>query len=172
VLLAAVAVAVLLLAGGSGDEAPPVDPAIAAQQNYHQAQYDAGVSVGWPQGVSDRRVGRYLESAWHDGPVITYFIDSRASDETSSPLANAELARMQARHLPGYRERGMREIVLWTHPSVRLAYDVAGEAYVEYFFEECDTSFVVRGSMPPESWPPITEFMRGQAETITATCDE
>ncbi|MDX6609993.1 MAG: hypothetical protein QOF85_1918 [Solirubrobacterales bacterium] len=174
VLLIGIAVAVLLLTRDSGEDTPAVDPAITKQQNYHQAEYAVGVSSGWPQDENDRRIGgNYLESAWHD-PASTaarFVIDSRPSDETGSPMASAELARIQAHQLPGYRQRGLKEITLWSHPAVRWAFDVAGEAWIEYFFEECGTSIVVRGSTPPVAWEPLTEFFRGMAETITANCE-
>jgi hypothetical protein len=174
VILLGIAVGVLLLTGGSDDDAPAVDPAITAQQNYHQAEYDAGVSSGWPQDASDRRVGSYLESAWHDpaSSITTFVIDSRPSDQANSPMATAELARVQVNQLKDYRERGLKRIRLRGNPAVRWAFDVGGEARLEYFFEECGTGFVVRGSTPAVAWEALSEFFRGMAAVITANCDE
>jgi hypothetical protein len=168
-----IGIAALLLTGGS-DETAAVDPAIAAQQNYHQAQYAAGVSSGWPQDASDRRVGHYLESAWHDpaSSATTFVIDSRSSEDAGSPIAAAELARVQTRELPGYRERGLKRIRLAGRPAVRWAFDVGGEARLEYFFEECGVSFVVRGSTPPVAWEALSGFFRGMATVITANCED
>jgi hypothetical protein len=174
VLLVLIVSAILLLTSGSGGDAPVVDPVIAAQQNYHQAQYAAGVSSGWPQDESDRRVGGYLESAWHDpaSTVTTFVIDSRASDEMGSPMAAAELARLQSRYLPHYKERGMKAIRLAGRPAVRWAFNAAGLAHLYYFFEECGISFVVRGSTPAVAWEALSGFFRGMATVITANCEE
>jgi hypothetical protein len=171
-LVVAIAVTTILLTGSS-DDAPAVDPVIAKQQNYHQAQYAIGVSSGWPQDKSDQRIGGYLESAWHDpaSTATTLVVDSRDTSETGPPMAVAELARVQAQYLPHYRERGRRWIRLRGKPAVRWAYNVDGEAILEYFFEECDTSFIVRGFTPPVAWEALAPFYRGMATVITANCD-
>jgi hypothetical protein len=172
-LVVAIAVAAVLLSGGSDDDAPAVNPAITKQQNYHLAQYDAGVSSGWPQDASDEHVGGYLESAWHDpaSTEVTFVIDSRDAAEAGPPMAAAELSRALAQYLPDYSERGMKWIRLGGRPAVRWAYNVAGEARLDYFFEECDTSLVVRGSTPPVAWEALAPFFRGMATVITANCD-
>lgn len=172
-LVAAIAVVAILLGGGSDGSSPAVDPAITKQQNYHQAQYAAGVSSGWPQDASDQHVGGYLESAWHDpaSTETTFVIDSRDAGEAGPPMVSAELARLQTQHLPKYRERGRSWVRLRGQPAIRWAYDVAGEAHLDYFFEECDTSFVVRGTTPPVAWDALAPFFRGMATVITANCD-
>lgn len=172
-LVATIAVAAILLSGGSGEDAPAVDPAIAKQQNYHQAEYAAGVSSGWPQIEDDKHVGGYLESSWHDPASVatTFAIDSRDIGETGPPMAMAELARAQVQYLPHYRERGRRWVRLSGKPAIRWAYDVAGEAHLDYFFEECDTGLIVRGTTPPGAWEALAPFFRGMATVITANCE-
>lgn len=173
-LIAGIAIATLALTGGSDDSRPAIDPQVAAQQNYHQDQYAAGVSSGWPQDVSDRQVGGYLESVWHDpaSEETTFVVDSRSSDGAPPPMTAAESARVQVSQLPHYRERGTRWIRLGGRPAVRWAYDVAGKARLVYFFEECDVSFVVQGTTPPVAWEALAVFFRGMATIVTANCDE
>lgn len=172
-LVAVIAVAAVLLTGGSDDDNPSVDPAITEQQNYHQEEYAAGVSSGWPQTKDDQHVGGYLESSWHDPASVdtTFVIDSRDAGESGTPTAASELARVQVQHLPRFRERGRKWIRLSGKPAIRWAYDVAGEAHLDYFFEECDTGFIVRGTTPPVAWEALAPFFRGMATVITANCE-
>jgi hypothetical protein len=167
-----IAIAAILLNRDSGDGPIAVDPAITNQQNYHEAQYAAGVSSGWPQTENDQHVGNYLESSWHDPASVytTFTIDSREKG-SGVPMADAELALVQVQSLPHYRERGRRWIRLRGKPAVRWAYDVAGEAHLDYFFEECDTGFIVRGTTPPGTWEALAPFFRGMATVITANCE-
>jgi hypothetical protein len=171
-LVAAIA-AVVVLTSRSSDNTPTIDPVITKQQNYHQAQYAAGVSSGWPQDSSDQRVGKYLESSWHDpvSTTIQYIIDSASAEEGASPMALAELARAQARELKDYRERGLQWSRLRGIPVVRWAYDAAGLSRIEFFFEECGIDIVARGSMAKPSFESFADFYRGMASTITAKCD-
>jgi hypothetical protein len=171
-VVVAIAAAALLLSGSS-DSAPEIDPVITKQQNYHQKQYDAGVSSGWPQDSSDQRVGNYLESRWHDpaSTSILYIIDSISAEEAAPPMALAELARAQARELKDYRERGLKWVHLRGIPVVRWAYEAANEGRIEFFFEECGIDIVARGSMAKTSFESFAGFYRGMASVITSNCD-
>jgi hypothetical protein len=174
---AAIVAVVLAFSGCGGDGSdqtstvarPSADP-----PNFHQTRYDVEIFNGWPQDVSDKKVGGYLESSWHDpaSAAVTITIDSRASDETGSPRADAELAQIQTSKLPGYRERGLKRIKLGGRPAVQWAFDVPGEARVDYFFEECGTSIVVLGSTTPVSFEALSESFREMAATIKVACDE
>ena len=92
--------ALALCAGGCGGSEAATRP----------ARYDITINNGWPQIADEKQVGSYLESAWRNpvGPIIR--VNSRLSDETGSPLANAELAKIQTSQLPGYRERMFKKI--------------------------------------------------------------
>jgi hypothetical protein len=176
-LAAAAIVVVLALSGcggGGSNDASAAPRPKSEPPNYHQAQYDVEIFNGWPQDESDRKVGSYLESTWHDpaSAVVTITINSRASDETESPIANAELARVQANHLPGYRERGLKGIRLSGHPAVRWAFDASGEARIDYFFEECGVSIVVLGATSPVSFAALSESFREMAAKIKIVCEE
>ena len=172
VILAVIAVAVALGRENTSDH-PGVDPQIAKHQNYHQAQYDAGIVNAWPQGASDRRVGAYLESSWrypvNRAAAITIY--SRAADGASSGAAAAELARIQTNKLPDYREGSLNEIELRGIPAARWSFDLGGASYVEYFFEECDVDFVVRGSAPSDVWNELADLFHAMVTEITAKCD-
>jgi hypothetical protein len=172
VLVAAVAVAAVLLSGSSSGTVGERPSWVA--HNRRQAQYTAGVSSGWPQYEDDKAVGSYLESAWHDPATwaTRYVIDSTRSDRAGSPMAAAQLARVQTYELPGYRERGLKGIRLRGHPAVRWAYDVAREPRVDYFFEECGTHFVARGSSPPGTYRNFAEDFHGMSYSIEANCGE
>jgi hypothetical protein len=141
---------------------------------YHQAHYDVTIFNGWPQDASDRRTGSYLESAWHD-PVssrITFLVDSGATADTGTPIANAELARRQAEQSSDYRERGFKKIMLGGHPAIRWAFDLSGEGRVDYFFAECGTGIRVRGSTLPVSFEALAESFQTMASTIKVVCNE
>ncbi len=173
VVLEVFAAAAVLLIGDS-DDRPSVDPSVATHQNYHQARYAAGVSGGWRQDSSDRRVGDYLESSWHypANREAAFTIYSRLADGTASPAVAADLARVQTDKLPGYRERGLKEVELRGNPAVRWTFGLPGAIYVEYFFEECGISFVARGSTTPSLWSELSTLIHEMAPLITANCDE
>jgi hypothetical protein len=82
-------------------------------------------------------------------------------------MANAALARIQSYKLPGYEERGMKWIRLAGKPAVRWAFHTAGErSGIDYFFEECGISFVVRGTMGNVAYESLSESFREMAATI------
>lgn len=158
--------------GGSSDATaegprPKSEPPI-----YHQKEYD--VNTTWDQGVSDRKVGSYLESIWHDQASFSsrLIIDSRPAEGAPSPLAAAELSRAQANWLPKYRERSLKRVRLGKRSAIRWAYYAAGEDRIEYFFEECGTSFVFRGSTLPIAYEPFSEFYGVVAARVKALCDD
>lgn len=159
--------------GGGGSEEATARPK-STPPHYHQAEYDVEIFNRWPQDESDKRTGSYLESVWHDpaSSVTTLQIDSRASDGTGPPIANAELTRIQAKHLPGYRERGFKKITLGGHPAIRWAFDLSGEGRVDYFFAECGTSFTVLGATPPQAFAALSESFQEMAGTIKPLCSE
>jgi hypothetical protein len=132
--------------GGAEAEAPAVKRPSADPPDFHQTEYD--VNTTWEQEVSDKRVGYYLESIWHDPAVPQYklLIDSRASEGTPPPLASAELARLQVSWLPDYRELGFEKST--GHPAIRWTYYLGGAHRFEYFFAECGISIALRGSGP------------------------
>jgi hypothetical protein len=173
--LGLVAVACVISACGSDDSSKATAEARpkSTPPNFHQQLYDVELFNGWPQDENDKRVGSYLESAWHDPALLTTVIaiDARESDETGSPLAEAELARIQTNQLPDYRERGLKKIVLGGKPTVRWAFDVTGERRIDYFFEECGTDIVVRGTTPPGTFSSLSESFRSIASTIKVVCD-
>jgi hypothetical protein len=173
VALAVIVVAAVLLTGDSSDP-PSVDPAIAASQNYHQAQYDAGIVNSWAPAESDRRVGGYLESSWRDptNPAAAFTIYSRTAGETGSPAAAADLARVQIHKLPGYHERGLRAVRLRGIPAVRWAFDLTGTAYAEYFFEECGIGLITRASAPAGIGDELSSLFQRMAGLTTAKCDK
>jgi hypothetical protein len=172
VLLAVIAVGVLLHSGS--DDPTLGDRPSWVAHNRHQAQYTAGIASAWPQYESDKPVGAYLESAWHDPETwqTTFEVDSRHSDKTGSPMATAQLARVEARQVPSFRERGLEGVRLRGHPAVRWTYDIAGKPHVSYFFEECGTSIVTRGSSPPKTLGNFTEDFRGMSFSIEVRCGE
>lgn len=149
--------ALLLLLSGCGSSSSSVDPAA-----YHVEPFN-----GWNRIANEEEVNGYIENAWRDpeSPVIA--IDTRAADETGSPMANAALARIQSYKLPGYKERGMKWIRLAGKPAVRWAFHTAGgRSGIDYFFEECGISFVVRGTMGNIAYVSLSESFREMATTI------
>lgn len=138
------------------------------------ARYDVTIHNGWPQIADEKEVAGFLESAWRDpvGPIIA--INTRLSDETGSPMANAELAQIQTSKLPDYRERGLRRTSLFDgRPAVSWGFDISKEeSRFELFFEECDTSFIVRGAMPTIGFESFAYAFREMASSIKAHCDE
>jgi hypothetical protein len=173
VVLAVIAVAAVLLGGDSSDS-PDVDPAISASQNYHQTQYDAGIANSWAPDGSDRQVGGYLESSWRypANRAAAFTIYSRTADETGSSAAAADLARVQIHNLPGYRERGLKEVKLRGNPAARWAFNVSGTVYIEYFFEECGISLDTRASAPAGIWDELSSLFQRMATLTTAKCDK
>jgi hypothetical protein len=160
--------------GGSGDESstsavkrPSEDP-----PDFHLTEYD--VNTTWDHDVSDKRVGKYLVSVWHDPAVPTtrLFIDSRPSEGTSPPLASAELARIQASSLRKYRERGIKKVKVGGHPAIRWAFEAGGEGYIEYFFAECGTSILLHGSTDPVDFEGFARFYSQVASRVKVVCDE
>lgn len=155
-----VAAALVLSASGGGKPNGP-------------AGYDITINNGWPQIEDEKQVGGYLENAWHDPEGPTLAIDSRLSDETGSPMANAELAQIQTSKLPGYRERGLKKIRLGGRPAVSWGFNVSNEeSRMEFFFEECDTTFVARGSMGTIGFEAYSRSFREMLATLKASCDE
>jgi hypothetical protein len=167
----------LLLVAGCGDggssdataeSRPKSEPPL-----YHQKEYD--VETGWTQGVSDRKVGSYLESIWHDPASYSseLTIDSRPAEGAPPPLIAAELARIQVNSLPKYRERTLKRVKLGKKRSaIRWVYYAAGEDRIAYFFEECGTSIIFRGSTTPIAFEPFSDFYGFIASHLKAVCDE
>jgi hypothetical protein len=162
-LIAVGAAAALALSSGD-DSAEPTQP----------ASYDITIHNGWPQIADEKEVAGFLESAWRDpvGPIIA--INTRLSGETGSPMANAELAQIQTSKLPGYRERGLKRIKLFDgRPVVSWGFDISKEeSRYELFFEDCDTSFIVRGSMGTIGFEAFADAFREMAGSIKVHCDE
>ena len=137
------------------------------------ARYDITIHNGWPQIADEKSVGHFLESAWRDpvGPIIT--VDSRLAEETGSPLANAEIAKLQTSQLPDYRERTFKTIKLGGRPTIQWGFDTSKEeSRFELFFEECDTAFIVRGSMGTVGYEAFADSFRVMAATLKADCGE
>lgn len=161
VVLAAGLIALVLAlygCGGNGDE-----------ESTQPAHYAVDIYNGWPQLADEQQVGRYLESEWYDPAdrEVTIAIDSRVADQVP-PIADAELARVQTTDMPQYRERGLKRVKLSGRPAIRWDYGVAGESRVAFFFEACETDFVVRGrAFQTESY--IDSF-REMAATIQPRC--
>lgn len=161
--------------GCSGGE-PSADSAVARPESkpplYHQKEYDAETT--WDLGVSDRKAGSYLESIWHDPAIYSsrLIIDSRPAEGAPPPLTAAELSRVQANWLPKYRERSLKRVKLGERSAIRFAYYAAGEDRIEYFFEECGTSFIFRGSTLPIAYESFSEFYGVAASRVKALCDD
>lgn len=136
------------------------------------ARYEIVTNNGWPQGADEKRVDGFLEDSWHNpvGPVIRVL--TRLSSETGSPMVNAQLAQVQFSGVPGYRERRLQRIELGGRPAVSWGFDLAdGESGIAYFFEECDTSFIVRGSMSTVGFESYAGSFHDMAASIKADCD-
>ena len=174
VVLAAIAAGAALLGCGSSSDQPSIDPRIAERQNYHQKQYDAGISNPWPIDRDDRRVGAYLETSWHapSAAAATFTIYSRTADETGSPAAAANLALIQTNQLPDYREGDVKAEKLRETPAVRWTFELGEIAYVEHFFEECGIAFVVREAAPPQRWDALRPFFDEMSEMVSAKCND
>jgi hypothetical protein len=173
--VALVLLALVFVAGcgsdGSSDATaksrPKSDPPL-----FHQAEYD--VETTWPQTVSDRKIGSYLESVWRDPASFTtkLRIASRPAEGTAPPLAAVDLARIQLNWMPKYHERSFKKVKIGGHQAIRWTADAAGESRIEYFFEECGTSIVMRGSTTPIAYEPFSEFYGIVASRIKVVCDE
>ncbi len=167
---------ILLLIAGCGDGGTSDATAEGRPESkpplYHQTEYDA--ETGWELEVSDRKVGSYLETVWIDPAVPTakLIIDSRPAEGASPPMAAAELARVQANWLPQYRERSLKRVKLGKRSAVRWVYHAAGEDRIAYFFEECGTSFMFRGSTSPDAFESFSRFYGIVASRVKALCDE
>jgi hypothetical protein len=160
-LIAIGVVAALILSGG-GSKGPT-----------RPAHYDVAINNGWPRTDDEKQVSGYLESAWRDPVGPTIAIDTRLSDETGSPMANAELAQIQTSKLPGYRERGLRREKLEGRPVVTWGFDVSNEeSGFELFFEECGTTFIVRGAMGTIAFEAFARDFREVTSSIKVHCDE
>jgi hypothetical protein len=170
-LLSALTLIVGCGSGGSSDataeDRPKSEPPL-----YHLAEYD--VETKWDLEMSDRKVGGYLESVWHDPASFSskLIIDSRPAEGAVPPMAAAELTRVQANWLRNYRERSLKRVKLGPRSAVRLAFFAAGEERIEYFFEECGTSIIFRGSTVPIAFEPFSEFYGEVASQLKAVCDE
>jgi hypothetical protein len=157
--------------GGSSDATaksrPKSEPPL-----FHEAEYD--VETTWEQTVSNRKIGSYLESVWRDGASYSskLRIASRPAEGTAPPLAAADLARIQLNWMPNYRERSFKKVKSGGHSAIRFAADAAGESRIQYFFEECGTSIVMRGSTVPIAYEPFSEFYGIVASRIKVVCDE
>jgi hypothetical protein len=137
------------------------------------ATYKVTVSEAWPKVVDEKEVDGYIESAWRDpvGPTVT--INTRLASETGSPMANAQLARLQTSKLPGYHERGMKWVKVGGRPVVHWAFDMPEEeARIEYFFEECETTFILRGTTNLFGFEAYSEDYRAYTASIKPECDE
>ncbi len=151
-----------LALAGCGGGSSSADPAAYKVQTY----------TDWLSLEHHKQVEGWDESAWQDPAYTTVVItiDTRAADETGSPLENAQLARIQTTKLHGYRERGMRWIRLGGKPAVRWAFDIGEQANIRWLFEECGVSFLVRGTMGLYGFQALSESMREMAATIKADC--
>jgi hypothetical protein len=162
---AALLAALLLLTGCGGSSSTSVDP----------SAYSIKIFNGWPQVKKEEKVGGYIENAWRDpeSPIIA--VDTRAaSDDVGSPMAGADVARIQTSELPEYKERSFKRVKLGSRSAVSFAYDIAEErAGIDFFFEECGISFVVRGTMGQYGFEALAPSIRSMAETIKVKgCDE
>ncbi len=158
--------------GGDSSDTTAANRPMSDPPLYHQAEYDA--ETGWTLETSEKKVGNYLETVWHDPASSSskLIIDSRPAAGAPSPMAAAELSRVQANWLPKYRERDLKKVKLGPRSMIRWAYFAAGEDRIEYFFEECDTSIVFRGSTAPISFKPFSEFYGVVASRVKAVCAE
>ena len=162
-LLGAVLLALAGCAGGCGSSSGPDRP----------ATYKITINNGWPKVVDEKKVAGFLESAWRDPVGPTVAVNTRLASETGSPMYNAQLAQVQTSKMPGYRERGMKREKVGGRPVIVWAFDVANkESRVEYFFEECDTLFILRGAMGTISFEAFAEDWHAYTASIEPDCNE
>lgn len=163
VIRAGMVLALSLLAAGCGSSGAPDRP----------ATYKITINNGWPKIADEKEVDGFLESAWRDPVGPTVAVNTRLASETGPPMYNAQLARIQTSKMPGYRERGMKREKVGGRPVVVWAFDVANEeSRVEYFFEECDTLFILRGAMGTVGFEAFAEDWRAYTASIKPNCDE
>jgi hypothetical protein len=158
--------------GGDAEGASTVKRPSAKPPVYHLAEYD--METGWTNETLDEKVGSYLQSVWHDPASFSskLIIDSRPAAGAPPPMAGAELARVQANWLPKYQERSLKRVKLGRRSMIRLVYFAAGEDRIEYFFEECGTSIIFRGSTTPIAFEPFSRFYGIVASRVKAVCAE
>ena len=172
--LAALALAISGCGGGGGEESreSSVKRPSATPPAYHLAEYD--METGWTNETLDEEVGSYLQSVWHDPASFSskLIIDSRPAAGAPAPMAAAELARVQVNWLPKYQERSLKRVKLGRRSMIRFVYFASGEDRIEYFFEECDTSIVFRGSTTPIAFEPFSRFYGIVASRVKAVCAE
>jgi len=162
-LLGAALLALVACAAGCGSSSEPDRP----------ATYKITINNGWPKVVDEKKVAGFLESAWRDPVGPTFAVNTRLASETGSPMYNAQLAQIQTSKMPGYRERGMKREKVGGRPVVVWAFDVANEeSRVEYFFEECDTLFILRGAMGTVAFAAFARDWHAYAASIKPDCDE
>ena len=171
----AVLVIALILSGcgGGGSDGATTEPRPkSVPPHFHQAHYDVRIYNGWPQYESDKKVGSYLESAWHDGgnSDVDIMIASRPAENAGSAMANAELARIQAEQLPGYKARVLKKVKVGKQPAVSFGFALPKKAFFGYFFERCGTSIIVRDWMPPSEYSTYTTSAREMASSIRIVC--
>lgn len=155
-------VALLFVAGCGGSSGPD-----------HPATYKITINNGWPKTVDEKEVDGFLESAWRDpvGPSVA--VNTRLASETGPPMYNAQLAQVQTSKMPGYRERWMKRENVGGRPVVVWAFDVANEeSRVEYFFEECDTLFILRGAMGTVGFEAFAEDWHAYTASIKPDCSK
>ena len=137
------------------------------------ATYKITINNGWPKTTDEKKVAGFLESAWRDPVGPTVAVNTRLVSETGSPMYNAQLAQVQTSKMPGYRERGIKRIKVGGRPVVHWGFDVANEeSRSEYFFEECDTLFILRGTMGTENFAIFDEDFHNFTVSIKPDCDE
>jgi hypothetical protein len=169
------AAALLLMAGCGSDETshatvqkrPKSEPPI-----YYMKEYE--VNTVWVLETSDKKVGNYLQSVWHDPAVFhaKLVINSRPAAGAPPPMTAAELARIQVDHYSDYRERSFKRVKLGKQPMVRWAYEAAGEGHFAYFFERCGTSIAFSGSSSYLAYEPFSEFYGVVASRVKPVCVE
>jgi len=152
----------VLVAAGCGDSGPD-----------QPVTYKITINNGWPKIVDEEEVSGSIENAWHDPVGPTIAVNTRLASETGTPMANAQLAQIQTSKLPGYRERGLKWMRVGGRPTVRWSFDMPNEqSRVEFFFEACDTAFIVRGAMGTIAYEAFARDWHMMTASIKPDCDE